>query len=307
MGLVLIYKATRVPNFAYGGHGHVRRLLPLRPRHRADRLGSTSTCSYLHVDFDATVQLPFWGALPVTLVVAAAPGLADRTRRHPPLRPSGPMVRTSSSSLAASTCSSPRSPAALRRRGPDRQQRQRHLLRARPCCLLGGVNCQLRALGVDRHRRRPAIATWRLLPLHGHRPRHSRRRPPTPTSRPCSACRPGNSRSSRGWAVRWSAAVAGDRAGVGRHLLEPEPSSPAVDQGLRRRHRRRHGQLPDRGGRGFGIGLVDELVRQTSVQENDPCCGRARPRSSPWARSSSCSPCARRGSSRGSARTRTPA
>jgi sulfate-transporting ATPase len=74
MGLVLIYKATRVPNFAYGAMAtmvaffHYDLVSGRDVRVHLDVL-------FLHLDLDSTVKLAFWAAVPVSLVFAALLGL----------------------------------------------------------------------------------------------------------------------------------------------------------------------------------------------------------------------------------------
>jgi branched-chain amino acid transport system permease protein len=73
MGLVLIYKATRIPNFAYGGMAsflaffHYNLVTGRKVSLNLDVL-------YLHVHGSINAHLGFWAALPVTLVVAAGLG-----------------------------------------------------------------------------------------------------------------------------------------------------------------------------------------------------------------------------------------
>jgi branched-chain amino acid transport system permease protein len=73
MGLVLIYKATRIPNFAYGGMAsflaffHYNLVTGRRVSLNLDLL-------YLHIHGGVTVHLSFWAALPVTLAAAALLG-----------------------------------------------------------------------------------------------------------------------------------------------------------------------------------------------------------------------------------------
>ena len=85
MGLVLIYKATRVPNFAYGGMASFLAFLHYNLV-TGKRVSLDVDVLYLHVHAHGTVHLTFWQALPVSLVVAAvravgqAPG-QETTRR----------------------------------------------------------------------------------------------------------------------------------------------------------------------------------------------------------------------------------
>jgi branched-chain amino acid transport system permease protein len=83
MGLVLIYKATRVPNFAYGGMAaflsffHYNLVTGKQMSLDVDLL-------FIHFHHSAVARLPFWGALPVTLAVAAAIGfLIERLVMRP--------------------------------------------------------------------------------------------------------------------------------------------------------------------------------------------------------------------------------
>ena len=75
MGLVLIYKATRVPNFAYGAMAtmvaffHYDLVSGREVNFHFDLL-------FLHLDLDSTVRLAFWAAVPVSLVFAGLLGLA---------------------------------------------------------------------------------------------------------------------------------------------------------------------------------------------------------------------------------------
>jgi sulfate-transporting ATPase len=74
MGLVLIYKATRVPNFAYGAMAtlvaffHYDLVTGRALRLHLDVL-------FVHLDVDSTVRLAFWAAVPVSLVFAGLVGL----------------------------------------------------------------------------------------------------------------------------------------------------------------------------------------------------------------------------------------
>lgn len=73
MGLVLIYKATRIPNFAYGGMATFLAFF-----HYDIVNGRTYNFQFnalfLHVDWHPTVDLGFWAAVPVTLAMAAVLG-----------------------------------------------------------------------------------------------------------------------------------------------------------------------------------------------------------------------------------------
>jgi branched-subunit amino acid ABC-type transport system permease component len=74
MGIVLTYKATRVPNFAYGAMAtfvaffHYRLVTGWALHPRLHLLA-------LDVGFHGTVRLPFWGAFPVSMAMAALLGL----------------------------------------------------------------------------------------------------------------------------------------------------------------------------------------------------------------------------------------
>jgi branched-subunit amino acid ABC-type transport system permease component len=74
MGLVLIYKATRVPNFAYGAMAtmvaffHYDLVSGRDVRLHLDVL-------FVHLDMDSTIRLAFWAAVPVSLLFAALLGL----------------------------------------------------------------------------------------------------------------------------------------------------------------------------------------------------------------------------------------
>ena len=74
MGLVLIYKATRVPNFAYGamatfvGFFHYSLVTGKRYAINVHLL-------YVRLHLHAQPRLPFWGAMPVSLIVAGLLGL----------------------------------------------------------------------------------------------------------------------------------------------------------------------------------------------------------------------------------------
>jgi sulfate-transporting ATPase len=73
MGLVFIYKATRVPNFAYGAQAALVAFLHfslVNGRH----VGLHLDAFFIHAGFDATIRLPFWGAMPVSLAFGASIG-----------------------------------------------------------------------------------------------------------------------------------------------------------------------------------------------------------------------------------------
>ncbi len=90
MGLVLVYKATRVPNFAYGGMASFLAffhygLVTGRP------VAFNFDALFLHIHVNATPRLPFWAAFAVTLAVAAGMGwLIERLVIRPFAR--APMV-----------------------------------------------------------------------------------------------------------------------------------------------------------------------------------------------------------------------
>jgi branched-chain amino acid transport system permease protein len=73
MGLVFIYKATRVPNFAYGAMAtfvaffHYNLVAGRHVNVGVDLL-------FVHAHVNGTVQLPFWAAVPVSLLLAAGMG-----------------------------------------------------------------------------------------------------------------------------------------------------------------------------------------------------------------------------------------
>ena len=73
MGLVLIYKATRIPNFAYGG------MATFLAFFHYDLVNGRSyafhfNALFLHVNVHPTIDLGFWQAVPITLAVAAVLG-----------------------------------------------------------------------------------------------------------------------------------------------------------------------------------------------------------------------------------------
>lgn len=74
MGLVLIYKATRVPNFAYGAMATFIAFFHYQLVSGKD-FGFSLDVLFVHLDVHRYVQLPFWGAVPVSLVFAALLGL----------------------------------------------------------------------------------------------------------------------------------------------------------------------------------------------------------------------------------------
>jgi len=74
MGLVLIYKATRVPNFAYGA------MATLIAFFHYDLVDGRDVdfhvdALFLHLDLTTTIRLSFWAAVPVSLAFAALVGL----------------------------------------------------------------------------------------------------------------------------------------------------------------------------------------------------------------------------------------
>src|SRR5437879_758481 len=74
MGLVFIYKATRIPNFAYGAMATFVAFFHydlVAGRH----IGIHLDVLALHVNLDRTVRLAFWAAIPVSLVAAGVLGL----------------------------------------------------------------------------------------------------------------------------------------------------------------------------------------------------------------------------------------
>jgi branched-chain amino acid transport system permease protein len=74
MGLVLIYKATRVPNFAYGGMASFLAFFHYNlVTGRAVSLNLDVL--YVHLHFHHVFHLGFWAAFPVTLLVGAGMGL----------------------------------------------------------------------------------------------------------------------------------------------------------------------------------------------------------------------------------------
>jgi branched-subunit amino acid ABC-type transport system permease component len=100
MGLVFIYKATRVPNFSYGALAAFVAFFHysiVNGRH----VGAHLNLFFIHAGFDATVRLPFWGAVPVSLAFAAIVGyLMERFVMRPFAR--APMVTNMIVTLALS-------------------------------------------------------------------------------------------------------------------------------------------------------------------------------------------------------------
>jgi sulfate-transporting ATPase len=74
MGLVLIYKATRVPNFAYGAMATMVAFFHYDLVSGRD-LHLHFNVLFLHLNTDSTVKLAFWLAVPVSLAFAALLGL----------------------------------------------------------------------------------------------------------------------------------------------------------------------------------------------------------------------------------------
>ena len=156
----------------------------------------------------------------------------------------------------------------LRHQGPRRQQRRRHLLPPAGVLSLGGVNFDLRASRRRRHRRSCCRAQYWPSSASPPPASPSAPRPPTATCRHCSVCRPGSSRSCRGSAGRWWLAIAGialasvvisSNPGI-LFLLSIKGFAAAIVGGMV--------AFPIAVAAGFGIGLGEEWVRQTLVQEN---------------------------------------
>ncbi|MEY2569439.1 MAG: hypothetical protein QOE35_3968 [Actinomycetota bacterium] len=74
MGLVLIYKATRVPNFAYGAMATMVAFFHYDLVSGRD-VRLHLNVLFVHLNLDATVRLAFWVAVPVSLAFAALLGL----------------------------------------------------------------------------------------------------------------------------------------------------------------------------------------------------------------------------------------
>ena len=74
MGIVLTYKATRVPNFAYGAMATFIAFLHYRMVSGWDVSPSVHAL-FIRIDVDWTIRLPFWIAFVVSMVVAALLGL----------------------------------------------------------------------------------------------------------------------------------------------------------------------------------------------------------------------------------------
>jgi branched-subunit amino acid ABC-type transport system permease component len=73
MGLVLIYKATRIPNFAYGAMATLVAFFHY-DLVTGRRVGFSLNFLFVHMGVHGTVRLPFWGAMPVSLLLAAGLG-----------------------------------------------------------------------------------------------------------------------------------------------------------------------------------------------------------------------------------------
>jgi len=73
MGLVLIYKATRVPNFAYGAMATFIAFFHYQLV-GGKQYAFHFNVLFLHVNLHKYVQLPFWGAFPVSLAFAGLLG-----------------------------------------------------------------------------------------------------------------------------------------------------------------------------------------------------------------------------------------
>jgi branched-subunit amino acid ABC-type transport system permease component len=74
MGLVLTYKATRIPNFAYGGMATFVAFFHYNLV-TGHKVGLHFNALFIHLRLDARPQLSFWAAVPVSLLVAAGLGL----------------------------------------------------------------------------------------------------------------------------------------------------------------------------------------------------------------------------------------
>jgi len=74
MGLVFMYKATRVPNFAYGAIAAFVAFFHYRLV-AGWRVGIDRDLLFVHLHAHHTVQLGFWAAIPISLLVAALVGL----------------------------------------------------------------------------------------------------------------------------------------------------------------------------------------------------------------------------------------
>src|SRR3954470_3727100 len=74
MGLVLIYKATRVPNFAYGAMATFVAFFHYNLVAGRD-LAFNLNLLFIHIHAHQHVRLPFWGAIPISLAFAGMIGL----------------------------------------------------------------------------------------------------------------------------------------------------------------------------------------------------------------------------------------
>jgi branched-subunit amino acid ABC-type transport system permease component len=74
MGLVLIYKATRVPNFAYGAMATMVAFFHYDLVSGRDVRVHINVL-FVHLNLDSTIKLAFWAAVPVSLLFAAGLGL----------------------------------------------------------------------------------------------------------------------------------------------------------------------------------------------------------------------------------------
>ncbi len=92
MGLVFTYKATRVPNFAYGAMATFIAFFHF-DLVAGRSFGIHLDLLVLHLDVERFVRLPFWGAVPVSLTAAALMGLLiERLVIRPFARARAPMV-----------------------------------------------------------------------------------------------------------------------------------------------------------------------------------------------------------------------
>ncbi|MEY2397650.1 MAG: hypothetical protein QOJ00_824 [Actinomycetota bacterium] len=73
MGLVLIYKATRIPNFAYGGMATFVAFFHYDIVN-GRTYGFHFNALFVHANWHPTIHLSFWAAVPVSLALAAALG-----------------------------------------------------------------------------------------------------------------------------------------------------------------------------------------------------------------------------------------
>lgn len=92
MGLVFTYKATRVPNFAYGAMATFIAFFHY-DLVAGRNFGVHLDLLFLHLDVERFVQMNFWVAVPVSLTVAALLGLViERVIIRPFARARAPMV-----------------------------------------------------------------------------------------------------------------------------------------------------------------------------------------------------------------------